>query len=670
MAFDRHDPDAAVPRPEDPERAVELFARLLESGDDPLHLDPARFDELLRRHPELRDELLLIRDGMEKFASIREQLPRLEVVRGGRQWRWVGAWIAAAALVALATFLFVKDRTPREHRAPTETTSTPRPTGDAELGDAKDQLVEAGIQCIEEIYRNGGDLGSKPAPVAAAPNAGNAAPMVEPDRVVLGRGDRRLDAVANVLTALARIEELPRNGASSGNAARRERIRGLVSGAPAGWQDRLGDAFAQRDGSISDAAPLLLALTREPKLQAILLAKQKEGALPQVLAELAAAAAAPARLTLKAIDLDHGAAELAGASVFAQSIDPVTGRLGPPIALGETPLEDRDLIAGDWRITVVEAAPTGARHSELRMLAMPNEELAPRVAFFRATPDLAKSMALLPEASFHFGAPPDAKYVGKSHLPFTTESVSGFWIDRTEVTCQEYSDFFREVQVHPEWFGGVTPVHRPSVLERDGTCLDRIARFPIVDVTWEEAVVYANWAGKRLPTEREWERAARGSLDEDRVYPWGNVFPRDGKGCVNLSASASPFAKPASSGALLPSMIVAGRLDRIFVKLDGCDVADHSYAGGATPGPDATSLWRLGDNAAEFVEDLYVTMHGDAPELLCSASIARVAKGASWNTIDEANCMNWCRSSFFPDTSTAINGFRCAKTEKPFIASK
>ena len=94
MAFDRHDPDAAVPRPDDTERAVELFARLLESGDDPLHVDPARFDELLRSHPELRDELLLIRDGMEKFESIRGRLPRLEVVRGGLRWRWVGAWIA------------------------------------------------------------------------------------------------------------------------------------------------------------------------------------------------------------------------------------------------------------------------------------------------------------------------------------------------------------------------------------------------------------------------------------------------------------------------------------------------------------------------------------------------------------------------------------------------
>jgi formylglycine-generating enzyme required for sulfatase activity len=668
MAFDRHDPDAAVPRPEDPERAVELFARLLESGDDPLHLDPARFDELLRRHPELRDELLLIRDGMEKFATIREQLPRLEVVRGGRQWRWVGAWIAAAAVVALATYWFVNERAPQEQRAPIEKAATPRPTGDPGIVDAQLDLVEAGIHCIEGIYRNGGDLNSTPATDAA--NAGGAPPSEVPDPVVVKRSNRRLDAVVNVLTAVQQIDALPRAGAGSGDASRRERIRGLITGAPPSWRGRLESVAAKPDGSISDAAPLLLALMRDPKLQALLLAKQKEGELPQVLAELADAAAAPARLTLKAIDLDHGAIEIPGAPVFAQSIDPVTGLLGIPFALDKTPLEDFPLVAGDWRITVLDASPTGSRHSELRLMAMPKEELAPRVAFFRAVSNPGKGMARQPAASFHFGAPPDANPVSKGHLPFTTESVSEFWIDRTEVTCQDYSDFFREMQSHSEWFGGNPPVHRPSVLEKDGTCPARIARFPIVDVTWEEAVVYANWAGKRLPTEREWERAARGTLDEDRTYPWGNVFPGDGKGCVNLSASVSPFAKPGSSGAPPPSMISAGRLDRIFVKLDGCDVADPAFAGGATPGPDTASLWRLGDNAMEYVEDLYVSVRGDLPGLLRSTSVARVVKGASWNTIDEFDCKNWSRGAFFPDRSAAINGFRCAMTEKPFVASK
>jgi formylglycine-generating enzyme required for sulfatase activity len=88
-------------------------------------------------------------------------------------------------------------------------------------------------------------------------------------------------------------------------------------------------------------------------------------------------------------------------------------------------------------------------------------------------------------------------------------SLPGYWIDRYEVTVAQYRKFCqetgREMPDAPFW--GWQDEH------------------PVVNVTWDEAAVYAKWAGERLPTEMEWEKAARGT--DGRIYPWGNAWDRD-----------------------------------------------------------------------------------------------------------------------------------------------
>jgi serine/threonine-protein kinase len=86
--------------------------------------------------------------------------------------------------------------------------------------------------------------------------------------------------------------------------------------------------------------------------------------------------------------------------------------------------------------------------------------------------------------------------------------VKTFFIDRTEVTNADYLKFI-EATGHP------APVNW-----QDGTYRAGDDRLPITEVTWQDAASYAEWAGKRLPTEAEWEVAARGS--DGRIYPWGN----------------------------------------------------------------------------------------------------------------------------------------------------
>jgi formylglycine-generating enzyme required for sulfatase activity len=94
----------------------------------------------------------------------------------------------------------------------------------------------------------------------------------------------------------------------------------------------------------------------------------------------------------------------------------------------------------------------------------------------------------------------DEKPQFRAHLP-------GYWMDKCEVTVAQYRKFCqetaREMPEAPKW--GWQDNH------------------PIVNVTWDDAVAYAKWAGKRLPTEMEWEKAARGT--DGREYPWGSQWP-------------------------------------------------------------------------------------------------------------------------------------------------
>ena len=200
----------------------------------------------------------------------------------------------------------------------------------------------------------------------------------------------------------------------------------------------------------------------------------------------------------------------------------------------------------------------------------------------------------------------------KDDRPVRKITVDPFYLDATEVTVEQYSAFCKAAGHKPPfyWTGGSPPA---------GT-----EKFPIVNVTWDDARAYAKWAGKRLPTEAEWERAARG-LAEGATYPWGDRAPT--------------------------------RKDARYGMVDG-------------PGPvaqfpsNAFGLFDMAGNVWEWCSDWYAKdYYADAPAQNPKGpdtGLYRVIRGGSWADVPKyLTCAyrSWARQA---ERSPNI-GFRCAK---------
>ena len=232
---------------------------------------------------------------------------------------------------------------------------------------------------------------------------------------------------------------------------------------------------------------------------------------------------------------------------------------------------------------VPNTSPVSAAASSADM-SRSSPEFLPTAPNATPAPNLApKGMVWIPGGEFSMGAAaePGMNDVGmqatRDSRPIHRVYVDGFWMDATEVTNEQFSEFIAATKYvtvaerapRAEDFPGApaenlvpgavvfSPPDHPVLLndhfqwwsyvkganwrhpEGAASSIANRDRYPVVHVAYEDAVAYANWAGKRLPTEAEWEFAARGGLS-GKLYPWGDEFTPGARAMANTHQGHFP----------------------------------------------------------------------------------------------------------------------------------
>jgi serine/threonine-protein kinase len=225
-------------------------------------------------------------------------------------------------------------------------------------------------------------------------------------------------------------------------------------------------------------------------------------------------------------------------------------------------------------------------------------------------PRAPEGMVYVPHGSFLMGS----AHSNPDQTPAHRMPAGPFFIDVTPVTNRDYARFV-EATDHKAPDTWKTLSYPPG--EGD---------LPVTGVTWQDAADYAEWAGKRLPTEAEWEKAARG--DDGRTFPWGAKWE---------PAFANWSGNPSRGGA--PKIAPVGEFPD--------DLSPHGCQGMAGNVMEWTASWYLPYGRATHTS-------GDYGEKF------RVARGGSYLSGDPAYLTCACRSRARPDSTGAI-GFRCVQ---------
>jgi formylglycine-generating enzyme required for sulfatase activity len=235
-------------------------------------------------------------------------------------------------------------------------------------------------------------------------------------------------------------------------------------------------------------------------------------------------------------------------------------------------------------------------------------------------------MALIPGGSFQMGSDQI------DQRPVHTVNLNEFFIDKYEVTNADYAKCVAAKKCSP-------PASNSSrIIPADYFTQRQYATYPVLFVSWDDALAYCTWRGARLPSEAEWEKAARGGL-EGKQYPWGDSAP----GCT----------PGATNGAQLTTCRVQG------------SVAVGSFA------PNGYGLFDMAGNAWEWVNDWYNKSYYNAPpgnnpsgpaEGDPPGNPSKIVRGGGWSdeSVNDARVANF---SVVTRTGSRDHvGFRCVAT--------
>ncbi len=304
-------------------------------------------------------------------------------------------------------------------------------------------------------------------------------------------------------------------------------------------------------------------------------------------------------------------------------------------------------------------------------------------------------MVFIPAGTLHMGG--DNRQADRNEFPKHEVVIDAFWMDQTEVTNAEFAKFVKatayqtvaERSIIWEEIAKTLPLNTPkppdSLLQPGALVFQKTVqpvrlddprlwwhwtlganwrhpegpnsdlkgkeRHPVVQIAWEDAMAYCRWVGKRLPTEAEWEWAARGGK-ADNIYPWGNESVSSGVAKANYWQGLFPYQNTAKDGHLTTAPV-------------------KSYP------PNGYELYDMPGNVWEWCSDWFdmdyyqrkeaSRKNNIGPEKLYYQNMPypqeKVVRGGSFLCNDDycSGYRNSRRMGSTPDTGLNHTGFRCVK---------